>query len=51
MAAIPPFLLKTPNNLEGVDSSVFDEIKKAVIADRPAFLSSFFANFYNVDLL
>jgi len=51
MSAIPPFLLKTPDNPEGVDSSVFDGIKKAVIADRPAFLSGFFSNFYNVDLL
>jgi len=51
MSAIPPFLLKTPDNPEGLDSSVFDGIKKAVIADRPAFLSGFFSNFYNVDLL
>jgi non-heme chloroperoxidase len=50
MAAIPPFLLKTSDNLEGVDGSVFDGIKKAIIADRPAFLSTFFANFYNVDV-
>jgi len=51
MAAIPPFFLKTSDNPEGLDSSVFDGIKKAIIADRPAFLSSFFSNFYNVDLL
>jgi pimeloyl-ACP methyl ester carboxylesterase len=51
MAAIPPFLLKTPDNPEGMDGSIFDGIKKAVIADRPAFLSDFFSNFYNVDVL
>jgi len=51
MSAIPPFLLKTPDNPEGLDSSVFDGIKKAVIADRPSFLSGFFSDFYNVDLL
>ncbi len=51
MAAIPPFLLKTADNPEGVDSNVFDGIKKAIVADRPAFLSQFFANFYNVDVL
>ena len=51
MSAIPPFLLKTSNNPEGVDGSVFDGIKKAIKADRPAFLSDFFSNFYNVDIL
>jgi non-heme chloroperoxidase len=51
MAAIPPFFLKTPDNPTGVDSSVFEGIKKAIAADRPAFLSKFFADFYNVDVL
>src|SRR5450631_565957 len=37
MGAIPPCLLKTSDNPEGVDGSVFDDIKTAVIADRPAF--------------
>ena len=41
MAAIPPFLLKTPDNPEGMDGSIFDGMKKAVIADRPAFLPTF----------
>jgi non-heme chloroperoxidase len=47
--AIPPFLLKTPENPEGVDESVFDGIKTAVIADRPAYFKDFLDNFYNVD--
>lgn len=51
MAAVPPFLLKTPDNPAGVDGSVFDGIKKSIVADRPAFLSTFLANFYNVDVL
>lgn len=51
MAAVPPFLLKTPDNPAGVDGSVFDGIKKSIVADRPAFLSAFLANFYNVDVL
>jgi len=51
MAAIPPFLLKTPDNPAGVDGGVFDGIKKAIAADRPAFLTKFFADFYNVDVL
>src|SRR5581483_4808110 len=51
MAAIPPFLLKTPDNPEGVDRSVFDGIQKGLAADRPAFLSQFVSNFYNIDVL
>ena len=51
ISSVPPFLLKTPGNPDGVDGSVFAGIKKAIVADRPAFLSAFFANFYNVDVL
>lgn len=47
--AIPPFLLKTDDNPEGVDQSVFDGIKAAVLADRPAYFKDFFDNFYNTD--
>ena len=51
IAAVPPFLLKTADNPEGVDGSVFEGIKKAIAADRPAFLSAFLKDFYNVDVL
>jgi non-heme chloroperoxidase len=51
IASVPPYLIKTSDNPEGVDGSVFEGIKKAIIADRPAFLSAFLANFYNVDVL
>jgi non-heme chloroperoxidase len=51
IASIPPFLLKTNDNPAGVDGDVFDGIKKAIVADRPAFLSQFLSNFYNVDVL
>jgi pimeloyl-ACP methyl ester carboxylesterase len=51
IASVSPFLLKTTDNPEGVDGSVFEEIKKAIATDRPAFLSTFLANFYNVDAL
>lgn len=51
ISSIPPFLLKTADNPEGVDQSVFDGIKKAIMADRPAFLSKFLSDFYNVDVL
>ena len=48
---IPPFLLKTPDNPEGVDQSVFDDIMAQIKKDRPAYLSSFFKDFYNTDKL
>jgi pimeloyl-ACP methyl ester carboxylesterase len=51
ISAIPPFLLKTPDNPEGVDGSVFEGIEHAVTSDRYAFFSEFFKNFYNTDLL
>jgi non-heme chloroperoxidase len=49
LAAVPPYLLKTPDNASSVDGSVFDGIKNAIAADRPAFLSQFLSNFFNVD--
>jgi non-heme chloroperoxidase len=51
ISSVPPFLLKTPDNPEGVDGSVFEGIQKAVVADRYAFFTDFFNNFYNTDLL
>jgi len=51
ISSVPPFLLKTPDNPEGVDASVFAGIEKAVAADRYAFFTEFFKNFYNTDLL
>jgi non-heme chloroperoxidase len=51
MGTIPPFVLKTGDNPEGVDGSVFDEIKAALLNDRPAFFKHFLDNFNNVDLL
>jgi non-heme chloroperoxidase len=51
LACIPPFLLKTPDNPSGVDGKVFDGIKASIVADRLAFLTTFFSDFYNVDVL
>ncbi len=51
LSSIPPFLLKTHDNPEGVDGSIFDGIKKAIADDRPAFLCQFLSDFYNVDVL
>src|SRR3984957_20336339 len=51
ISSVPPFLLKTQDNPEGVDGSVFEGIEKAVAADRYTFFTGFFQNFYNTDRL
>lgn len=48
---IPPFLLQTDDNPKGVPQDVFDGIKQTVLADRYAWFDSFFADFYNTDVL
>ena len=50
IGTLGPFLVKTPDNPDGVDSAVFDGIKAALRADRPAFLMEFLRNFYNYDV-
>jgi len=49
--AIPPFLLKTDDNPEGVDGQVFKGIQAAIVKDRYAYFKDFLDNFYNVDKL
>ncbi len=51
IGGVPPFLLKTDDNPDGVDAGVFEGIERAVAADRYAFFTEFFKNFYNTDLL
>ena len=50
MAAVTPFLLKTPDNPAGLDGNIFAGIRQAISADRPAFLTSFLSNFYNLHM-
>ncbi len=49
LGAIPPFLLKTADNPDGVDGQVFDGMLAGVKKDRVAFLEEFFPNFYNYE--
>src|SRR5213594_1772023 len=44
VGGIPPYLLKTTDNPDGVDASVFEGIQKAVPAHRYAFFIEFFKN-------
>jgi non-heme chloroperoxidase len=50
IGTLGPYLVKTADNPEGVDRSVFEGIKAAIKADRPAFLMDFLHNFYNFDV-
>ncbi len=47
ISAVTPFLLKTENNPEGVDSKVFEGIVAGLVKDRADFLSTFSHMFYN----
>jgi len=51
ISGVPPFLLKTADNPQGVDGAVFEGIEKAAAADRYAFFGEFFKNFFNTDVL
>ena len=49
LAPLEPFLLKTEDNPTGVDRDVFDGIATAAKADRFAWFTGFYENFYNLD--
>jgi pimeloyl-ACP methyl ester carboxylesterase len=51
ISSVVPYLLKSGENPEGLDAGVFADIENAVAADRYAFFTGFFQNFYNTDLL
>ena len=50
IGTLGPYLVKTADNPEGVEASVFEGIKAAIKADRPAFLLDFLHNFYDYDV-
>lgn len=49
LAALEPFLLARDDNPEGVPPEVFDAIVARATADRYAWYTQFFSNFYNLD--
>jgi non-heme chloroperoxidase len=48
VSPIPPFLLQTPDNPDGVPQGLFDGFARA---DTPAWMKGFLDNFYNIDTL
>nr|MDT0662924.1 alpha/beta hydrolase [Micromonospora sp. DSM 115978] len=49
MSPLAPYLLKTPDNPDGVEQSLFDGFKKAIMADRFAYLTSFVTAFFGFE--
>ncbi len=49
VSPIPPFLLQTGDNPEGIPASMFDGFIQAARADAPAWMKGFLDNFYNID--
>jgi non-heme chloroperoxidase len=49
ISAVPPFLLKTDDNPEGVDGKVFDGFIDAIKKNRVDFLANFLLQFFNRD--
>lgn len=49
LASLEPFLLRTDDNPTGVDAEVFDGIEATAKADRYAWFTQFYSDFYNLD--
>lgn len=48
IASVVPYMLKTPDNPDGTDQSVFDDMTKQMKEDRAKFFKSFYQDFYGV---
>ncbi|ALJ00448.1 alpha/beta fold hydrolase [Rufibacter tibetensis] len=51
ISAVPPFLAKTPNNPDGVDQNVFEDIMANLKEDRIGFLDDFGKKFFGVGFM
>ena len=49
VSPIPPFLLQTDDNPEGLPGSLFDGFMQTARQDVPAWMKGFLDNFYNID--
>jgi len=49
ISPIPPFLLQTPDNPDGLPASLFDGFMHTARQDTPAWMKGFLENFYNFD--
>jgi pimeloyl-ACP methyl ester carboxylesterase len=51
IASVVPYMKKTPDNPDGTDQSVFDEMTAGMKKDRADFFRGFFKDFYGVGLV
>jgi non-heme chloroperoxidase len=51
VSSVVPYLLKSDNNPDGVDASIFEDMKAQIRKDRFAFLGAFAKQFYGVGLV
>lgn len=51
ISSVVPYMLKTDDNPNGVDQSVFDQMTQSLLDDRPKFFANFFKDFYGVGLM
>jgi non-heme chloroperoxidase len=51
ISPIPPYLLQTPDNPDGLPQGVFDGFVQAATADTPAWIKGFLDNYYNMAAL
>jgi non-heme chloroperoxidase len=51
ISSVVPFMLKTGDNPEGVDQSVFDDMTQGMKDDRAKFFAGFFKDFFGVSLV
>jgi len=49
LAAIPPIMIRSKNNPDGLDISVFDDIRRGVLADRSQYYKDLSAAFYGAN--
>jgi non-heme chloroperoxidase len=49
VSPIPPFLLQTPDNPEGLPASLFEGFMQAARQDAPAWMKGFLDTFYNIE--
>ena len=51
ISSVVPFMLKTDDNPDGTEQSVFDDMTKGMKEDRAKFFAGFFKDFYGVGLI
>ena len=51
LAPLPPFLLRTGDNPDGIDRGVLEQFMADIRDDRPAAVKAFLDRFYNIDVL